>query len=109
MHKAHVRPTFFISAKSSMVILLFVLFYSHTAHTQNLSQSPYSYYGLGDMQYMGSAMFGSMGQVSHHLDATLTSSRHVQLLGHDAEANKHAIPGGKQQDCESMGWEAATV
>lgn len=64
MHKAHVRPSFFISAKSSMVILLFVLFYSHTAHTQNLSQSPYSYYGLGDMQYMGSAMFGSMGQVS---------------------------------------------
>jgi hypothetical protein len=36
-----------------------------------------------------------MGQVSHHLGVSLTSSRHVQLLGHDAEANRHNAPLGE--------------
>lgn len=45
--------------------LLFCIFlFSNTIFSQNLTQSPYSFYGIGDLQYYGSVTLGSMGQVS---------------------------------------------
>lgn len=64
MYKAPDRQSNILNSKISLGLLLCFLFQNFIANTQNLTQSPYSYFGVGDLQYYGSVTFGSMGQTS---------------------------------------------
>lgn len=64
MYKARVRQFLFTINKSTTLFIAFVLLFITHTQSQNLTQSPYSYYGPGDLQYYGSAALGNMGQLS---------------------------------------------
>lgn len=57
-----------IKAKS-LVGLLLVLLCVHQVSAQNITKSPYSAIGIGDVQFGGSAAFQSMGQVNQALNS----------------------------------------
>ncbi len=64
MYKAPARQSNILNNKISLGLLFCFLFQNFYSNAQNLSQSPYSYFGVGDLQYYGSATLGNMGQVS---------------------------------------------
>ncbi len=64
MYKAPARQLTILNNKISLGLLFCFLFQNFYSNAQNLSQSPYSFFGIGDLQYYGSATLGNMGQVS---------------------------------------------
>ena len=48
----------------SRYFIFLLLISASAAHAQNLTRSPYSVIGLGEMQYTGNAQLGAMGQVA---------------------------------------------
>lgn len=67
MYKAHDWQSMMVKNKINFGFLLCFLLQAFSSFSQNLSQSPYTYFGLGDLQYYGSATLGNMGQVSQGL------------------------------------------
>ncbi|MFA9215459.1 MAG: hypothetical protein ACEQSR_16735 [Candidatus Methylacidiphilales bacterium] len=64
MYKAPVWQSNILNKKTSLALLVCLLCSNFYVSAQNLTQSPYSFFGLGDLQYYGSATLGNMGQVS---------------------------------------------
>jgi len=64
MYKAHNWQPILVKKKINVVLIICFLFETFSSFSQNLSQSPYSFFGIGDVQYYGSATLGNMGQVS---------------------------------------------
>jgi hypothetical protein len=64
MYKAHNWQSIKVKNKINIVFMTYFLFQALCSFSQNLTQSPYSFYGVGDLQYIGSATLGNMGQVS---------------------------------------------
>jgi hypothetical protein len=67
MYKAPFRQSNLLNIKTGFGLLVCLLLPSFYVNAQNLTQSPYSYFGVGDLQYYGSATLGNMGQVSQGL------------------------------------------
>lgn len=64
MYRAHIWHFFKQTIKLNFYLLFCIQFFSTPLFSQNLTSSPYSYFGIGDLQYFGSAAFGNMGQVN---------------------------------------------
>lgn len=64
MYKAHIWQSIKEKNKFNIVFTVCFLFQTFSSFSQNLTQSPYSFFGIGDLQYIGSATLGNMGQVS---------------------------------------------
>jgi hypothetical protein len=64
MYKAHNWQSIQVKNKFNIIFTVCFLFQTFNSFSQNLTQSPYSFFGVGDLQYMGSATLGNMGQVS---------------------------------------------
>ncbi len=64
MYKAHNWQSIKEKNKIYIVFMMSILFQTFSSYSQNLTQSPYSFFGVGDLQYIGSATLGNMGQVS---------------------------------------------
>lgn len=64
MYKAPVWQSNILNKKTSLVLFVCLLCSNFYVNAQNLTQSPYSFFGVGDLQYYGSATLGNMGQVS---------------------------------------------
>jgi len=64
MYKAHNWQPIQVKNKINILFTVCFLFQTFNSFSQNLTQSPYSFFGVGDLQYIGSATLGNMGQVS---------------------------------------------
>ena len=64
MYKAHNWQPIQVKNKINILFTVCFLFQTFSSFSQNLTQSPYSFFGVGDLQYIGSATLGNMGQVS---------------------------------------------
>lgn len=64
MYKAHNWQSIQVKNKINILFTVCFLFQTFNSFSQNLTQSPYSFFGVGDLQYIGSATLGNMGQVS---------------------------------------------
>ena len=64
MYKAHNWQPIQVKNKINILFTVCFLFQTFSSNSQNLTQSPYSFFGVGDLQYIGSATLGNMGQVS---------------------------------------------
>jgi len=64
MYKAHNWQSISEKTKINIFFITCLVFQTLSSFSQNLTQSPYSFFGVGDLQYIGSASLGNMGQVS---------------------------------------------
>jgi hypothetical protein len=64
MYKAKTRQQMITINLRSSFLLIFLILIINELSSQTLSQSPYSSYGIGDLQFFGSNAFSGMGQVN---------------------------------------------